>query len=77
VVGEAVSLILFLDQADPIMGRAGITIDVVGDMDKQLQRSLSAKYRAARFHGYVDDAASYLARARMAVIAEPLAAALS
>jgi glycosyltransferase involved in cell wall biosynthesis len=66
------SLILFLDQADPVMGRAGITIDVVGDMDKRLRRSLSTKYRAARFHGYVDDAAPYLARARMAVIAEPI-----
>jgi glycosyltransferase involved in cell wall biosynthesis len=66
------SLTVFLDQADRLMARAGITIDVVGDMDQTLRRSLSAKYRAVRFHGFVEDPTPYLASARMAVLAEPV-----
>ena len=66
------SLTLFLDQADAAMVRAGITIDVVGDMDPALRRSLSGKYRSARFHGFVQDAAPFLASARIAVLAEPV-----
>lgn len=66
------SLTLFLDQADAVMAQAGITIDVVGDMDPQLRRTLASKYRAARFHGFVDDASGILAAARLAVLAEPV-----
>ena len=66
------SLTLFLDQADPIMARAGVIIHVVGDMDQTLRRSLSAKYRAVRFHGFVEDPTPFLSSARMAVLAEPV-----
>jgi len=66
------SLQLFLEQAAAVLAAAGISIDVVGDMDQKLLRSLGAKYTGVRFHGFVEDAARHLAAARIAVLAEPV-----
>ncbi|WP_419898818.1 glycosyltransferase [Roseomonas sp. USHLN139] len=66
------NLRIFLDQADPVLAKAGIAIRVVGDMPDDLRQELSKKYRAAEFTGFVDDPAPYLASARLAVVAEPI-----
>jgi len=66
------NLRIFLDKADPVLARAGVTIQVVGDMPDDLRRALEGRYKAARFTGFVEDPAPYLAGARMAVLAEPI-----
>ncbi|MCI0753678.1 glycosyltransferase [Teichococcus vastitatis] len=66
------NLRLFLEQADPVLSRAGVEIRVVGDMPADFRRSLEGRYKAARFTGFVDDPAPHLAAARMAVVAEPI-----
>jgi len=66
------SLQLFLQQAVAVLAAAAISIDVVGDMDQKLLQSLETKYPGVRFHGFVEDAASHLAAARIAVLAEPV-----
>jgi len=66
------NLRIFLDKADPVLARAGVAIQVVGDMPDDLRRMLEGRYKAARFTGFVDDPAPHLAGARMAVLAEPI-----
>ena len=64
------SLQILLDKADPILAAAGITLDVVGDMEDSFRTMLAARYRATRFHGYVSDPTAYLRNARMALVGE-------
>ncbi|MFC3125977.1 glycosyltransferase [Pseudoroseomonas globiformis] len=66
------NLKIFLDEADPVLAAAGVEILVVGDMPEDFRRTLEGRYKAARFTGFVDDPAPYLAAARMAVVAEPI-----
>ncbi|MDJ0387764.1 glycosyltransferase [Roseomonas sp. E05] len=66
------NLRIFLDKADPVLARAGVAIQVVGDMPDDLRRTLEGRYKAARFTGFVEDPAPHLAGARMAVLAEPI-----
>jgi hypothetical protein len=66
------NLRIFLDQADPVLAAAGVEIRVVGDMPDDFRRSLEGRYKAARFTGFVQDPAPYLADARLAVVAEPI-----
>lgn len=66
------NLKIFLDEADPVLAKAGVEIRVVGDMPEDFRRSLEGRYKAARFTGFVDDPAPHLAAARMAVVAEPI-----
>jgi hypothetical protein len=66
------NLRIFLDQADPVLAAAGVEIRVVGDMPDDFRRSLAGRYKAARFTGFVEDPAPYLADARLAVVAEPI-----
>jgi glycosyltransferase involved in cell wall biosynthesis len=66
------NLRLFLDAADPLLGRAGIGIQVVGDMSEGLRRDLAARYPAAAFTGFVEDPEPHLSAARLAVVAEPI-----
>ena len=66
------NLKIFLDQADPVMAKAGVEIRVVGDMPEDFRRTLEGRYKAARLTGFVEDPAPHLAAARMAVVAEPI-----
>ncbi len=60
----------FLDVADPIFQRHGIGLDIVGEVPQTLLEHFSARCRATRFHGFVDDMAGLLSQARVAVVPE-------
>jgi glycosyltransferase involved in cell wall biosynthesis len=57
--------------AEPLSG-SGIGIDVVGSIPDRLVTSLRHRHPMVRFVGAVDDASSYLASARLGVVAEEI-----
>jgi hypothetical protein len=71
VVKQA-NLTQFLEIADPIFKEHGIELDVVGDIPKAFLAALKPRCRAAHFHGFVTDAAPYLARARIGLVPESI-----
>jgi hypothetical protein len=64
------NLTRFVQLADPIFARAGIQLDVVGDVPEELLTRLRAQCTATQFHGFVADLAPVLANARLAVVPE-------
>jgi hypothetical protein len=66
------NLVRFVEIADPIFAEHKIELDIVGDVPQALLSTLQARCRATRFHGFVADAAPFLARARIAVVPEPI-----
>jgi len=60
----------FVALADPVFHRAGIALDVVGDVPDELRCPLQAQCKATTFHGFVDDLGALLATARVAVVPE-------
>ena len=64
------NLARFVECADPIFKQAGIELDVVGDVPDELLGVLKPKCEATTFHGFVDDMASLLSNARVAVVPE-------
>jgi len=66
------NLARFVEIADPIFKEHGIELDVVGDAPQPLISTLQTRCRATCFHGFVTDAAPFLARARIAVVPESI-----
>jgi polysaccharide biosynthesis protein PslH len=66
------NLTRFVEIADPIFEQHGIGLDIVGDMPQALLSTLQARCRATCFHGFVADSAPLMARARIAVVPEPI-----
>ncbi len=66
------NLARFVEIADPIFKKHGIELDVVGDAPQALISTLQARCRATCFHGFVTDAAPFLARARIAIVPESI-----
>jgi polysaccharide biosynthesis protein PslH len=66
------NLIRFVEIADPIFKEQGIELDIVGDVPPALLATLQGRCRATHFHGFVTDAASFLSRARIAVVPESI-----
>jgi hypothetical protein len=66
------NLVRFVEIADPIFKAQGIELDIVGDVPPALLARLQGRCRATHFHGFVSDAASFLSRARLAVVPEPI-----
>lgn len=62
----------FVELADGAFHRHGIAFDVIGDMPESLLAELQPRLKATVFHGFVDDVAPYLARARLAVVPEAI-----
>jgi glycosyltransferase involved in cell wall biosynthesis len=60
----------FLAAADPVFAAAGIGLDVVGRMPDPLHATLAPGLRATTLHGFVQDVAPLLRRARIAVVPE-------
>jgi glycosyltransferase involved in cell wall biosynthesis len=71
-VVKQVNLTRFVEIADPIFKKQCIELDVVGDIPKALLVDLEARCQATHFHGFVADAAPYLARARIGIVPEPI-----
>jgi glycosyltransferase involved in cell wall biosynthesis len=64
------NLARFVEIADPVFHRNHIELDVVGDVPDELLATLRSRCAATHFHGFVDDIAAVLGRARIAVVPE-------
>jgi glycosyltransferase involved in cell wall biosynthesis len=71
-VVKQVNLERFVDIADAIFKKQGIALDVVGDMPPALVATLQARCQATCFHGFANDVAPYLARARIGIVPESI-----
>ena len=69
-VAKQENLRQFLLLADPAFARAGIALDIVGDVPEPLASELRARCRATTLHGFVDDVAPLLSEARLGVVPE-------
>jgi polysaccharide biosynthesis protein PslH len=67
---KQMNLSAFLEAADPILQRAGIGLDVVGEGPDSFRKSWEGRVKAARFHGFVDDLGKFLAARRMGLVVE-------
>ena len=52
---KQMNLSTFLEAADPILQRAGVGIDVVGEAPDSFRKAWEARVKATRFHGFVED----------------------
>jgi len=50
--------------------KAGIGIDVVGEMPASLRKAWEARVKATQFHGFVEDLGEFLAGRRMGLVVE-------
>ena len=66
------NLTRFVEIADPIFHEHGITLDIVGDVPRELLCTLQARCRSTCFHGFARDVAPFLARARIGVVSESI-----
>jgi polysaccharide biosynthesis protein PslH len=67
---KQMNLARFLDAADPILERAGVGIDVVGEVPDPVRRAWEGRVKATRFHGFVDHLEKFLAARRMGLVVE-------
>lgn len=63
------NLLRFIAIAAPEFARAGVTLDVVGDIPRSLLDNVKGTL-ATRFHGFVEDVSPFLAGARIACVPE-------
>ncbi len=71
-IAKQLNLERFLDSANRSLEAAGIEVDVVGPMPPDLNVRLRSKFPRITLVGPVDDAAPYLARSRVGIVAEAL-----
>ncbi len=64
------NLIRFIEIADPAFERAGIALDVVGEVPADLLPWLRSRCKATHFHGFVEQARDFFANARIGVVPE-------
>ncbi len=66
------NLARFVEIADPLFKKHGIELDIVGDVPRALLSMLRTRCRATYFHGFANDVAPFLGRARMAIVPESI-----
>jgi glycosyltransferase involved in cell wall biosynthesis len=71
-IAKQMNLAAFLRAADPAFARAGIALDIVGDVAEAFQREWLPKLKATRFLGFVDDVNAVLDQARMGLLIDSL-----
>ena len=64
------NLARFVEVADPVFLRNGIELDVVGEVPDELLAALRSRSTVTHFHGFVDNVADLLGRARIAAVPE-------
>jgi glycosyltransferase involved in cell wall biosynthesis len=69
---KAANLRQFVLAADPVLAAAGVELVVVGRVPEPVLERLRPHLRATRFAGWVDDLATELGDARLAVVDEPV-----
>jgi hypothetical protein len=69
-VAKRHALLEFLKAADPIFARAGVGIDLVGNIQPAFGQMIAETYRSCRFIGRVDDPAPCFEQVRIGVCAD-------
>lgn len=67
-IAKQMNLAAFLRVADPAFSKAGITLDIVGDVAEEFRREWSPKVRATRFLGFADDINAVLDQTRLGLL---------
>jgi hypothetical protein len=67
---KELNLSAFLEVADPILQKAGIGVDIVGEVPDALRKAWEGRVEATRFHGFVEHLSEFLAARRMGLVIE-------
>jgi polysaccharide biosynthesis protein PslH len=67
-IAKQMNLAAFLRAADPAFAKAGITLDIVGDVAEEFRREWTPKVGATRFLGFADDIGAVLDQARLGLL---------
>jgi glycosyltransferase involved in cell wall biosynthesis len=67
-IAKQMNLAAFLRAADPAFAKAGITLDIVGDVAEEFRREWSPKVQATRFLGFADDINAVLDQTRLGLL---------
>lgn len=67
---KQMNLSAFLEAADPILQKAGVGIDVVGEIPNSFVNAWKPRVKTTRFHGFVHNLSEFLAARRMGLIVE-------
>jgi polysaccharide biosynthesis protein PslH len=67
-IAKQMNLATFLGAADPAFSKAGITLDIVGDVAEEFRREWSPKVGATRFVGFADDIGAVLDQTRLGLL---------
>lgn len=71
-VAKSENLRQFVEAADALFHRNGITLHVIGGIPDELAAQLRRSARATVIHGFVDDVAPHFAQARIAIVPEAI-----
>jgi len=71
-IAKQMNMAAFLSVADPAFAKAGITLDIVGDVADEFRRDWAPKVKATRFLGFVDDVNAVLDQARIGLLIDSL-----
>lgn len=69
-IAKQINVEEFVNAADAKFHKAGITFDVIGDVDDEFRQRLAPRMKATRLRGFVDDLPKELAEARLGLIIE-------
>ena len=69
---KRISLEAFLDAAAPLLGHAGIELQIVGAIESQYLDAMRERYPEVDFVGPVEDVLPYMAKARVALVPDTL-----
>jgi hypothetical protein len=71
-IAKQMNLATFLGVADPAFAKAGIALDIVGDVAEEFRRIWTPRLKATRFSGFADDLNAVLDQARMGLLIDSL-----
>jgi len=71
-VAKSENLRQFVEAADALFHKHGITLHVIGGIPDELAAQLRRSARATVIHGFVDDISVHFAQARMAIVPEAI-----
>ena len=71
-IAKQMNLAAFLRVADSAFAKAGITLEIVGDVAEALQREWTPRLQATRFSGFADDVNAVLDGARIGLLIDAI-----
>ena len=71
-IAKQMNLATFLGAADPAFAKAGISLEIVGDVAEEFRQAWTPKLKATQFAGFADDVNAVLDQARMGLLIDSL-----